>query len=40
MLSGLSRIGPLVEQPLEEVQEVLDTNVMGVLRVTQVWCKA
>lgn len=34
--TGLSRIGPLVEQPLSEVQEVFDTNVMGVLRVCQV----
>ena len=29
-----------MEQPLGEVQEVFDTNVMGVLRVTQVRCGA
>ena len=34
--AGLSRKGPLAEQALEEVQQIFDTNVMGVLRVTQV----
>lgn len=33
--AGLSRVGPLVEQPLREVEEVLNTNVLGVVRVTQ-----
>lgn len=33
---GLNRVGPLVEQPISEVQEVFETNVMGVLRMTQV----
>lgn len=34
-VAGLSRVGPLVEQPLSEVEEVLQTNVLGVVRVTQ-----
>lgn len=34
--AGLSRVGPLVEQPLAEVEEVMATNVLGVVRVTQV----
>lgn len=34
--AGLSRVGPVVEQPLEEIQEVFDTNFLGVVRVTQV----
>lgn len=33
--AGLSRVGPLVEQPLSEIEEVLQTNVLGVVRVTQ-----
>ena len=33
--TGLRRVGPLVEQPLSEVEEVLQTNVLGVVRVTQ-----
>lgn len=35
LFAGLSRVGPLVEQPLSEVEEVLQTNVFGVVRVTQ-----
>lgn len=34
-VAGLSRVGPLVEQPLSEIEEVLQTNVLGVVRVTQ-----
>lgn len=33
--AGLSRVGPAIEQPLDEVREVLETNVLGVYRVTQ-----
>jgi short-subunit dehydrogenase len=33
--AGMSKVGPLLEQPLAEVQSVLDTNLIGVLRVTQ-----
>lgn len=33
--AGISKFGPIAEQPLEEVVSVLDTNVLGVLRVTQ-----
>lgn len=34
--AGISKFGPLAEQPLSEVTAVFDTNVMGVLRMTQV----
>ena len=34
--AGVSRVGPLAEQPLGEVEEVLQTNLVGLLRVTQV----
>ncbi|KAL6779320.1 hypothetical protein ACKKBG_A11855 [Auxenochlorella protothecoides x Auxenochlorella symbiontica] len=33
--AGISKFGPLAEQPLSEVTAVFDTNVMGVLRMTQ-----
>jgi 1-acylglycerone phosphate reductase len=33
--AGLSRAGPLVEQPLSEIEDILQTNVLGVVRVTQ-----
>lgn len=34
--AGLARFGPIAEQPLDELDQMLDTNVMGVIRVTQV----
>ena len=34
--AGLSRVGPLLEQPLEEFNEVMQTNFIGVVRLTQV----
>ena len=34
--AGVSRIGPLVEQPLAEMRELFEANLWGVLRVTQV----
>lgn len=33
--AGLSRIGPVIEQPLQEFREVHETNVLGVIRVCQ-----
>lgn len=33
--AGISCFGPAAVQPLEEVQKVLDTNVLGVLRTVQ-----
>ncbi|PSC76883.1 short-chain dehydrogenase reductase isoform C [Micractinium conductrix] len=33
--AGLSRVGPIVEQPMSEVEEVLNANFFGVIRVTQ-----
>lgn len=33
--AGLIRIGPLLEQPIDEVREVLETNVIGQLCLTQ-----
>ncbi|GAB4818201.1 hypothetical protein N2152v2_005247 [Parachlorella kessleri] len=33
--AGVSRIGPLVEQPLGEMRELFEANLWGVLRVTQ-----
>ncbi len=36
MCAGVSRIGPLVEQPLSDMEELFNTNIMGVLRVSQV----
>jgi 1-acylglycerone phosphate reductase len=33
--AGLSRIGPIIEQPLQEFREVLDTNVVGVIQMCQ-----
>lgn len=33
--AGLSRFGPVIEQPLAEFQEVLDTNLIGAVRVVQ-----
>ena len=33
--AGLSRFGPLLEQPVERVAEVMDANVYGVLRCVQ-----
>ena len=33
--AGVSRVGPVVEQPLGEVLQVLDTNLLGVLRLIQ-----
>ena len=33
--AGMSSIGPIVEQPLAEVQKVLETNLVGVIRVNQ-----
>ncbi|KAI3434964.1 hypothetical protein D9Q98_003017 [Chlorella vulgaris] len=33
--AGLSRVGPVIEQPLSEVQEIFDANLFGVVRVTQ-----
>lgn len=35
LLAGLSRVGPVIEQPLSEVQEIFDANLFGVVRVTQ-----
>lgn len=34
--AGISRMGPLLEQPLSELREVLDTNVIGQLCISQV----
>lgn len=34
--AGISKFGPLAEQPLADVAAIFDTNVMGVLRMTQV----
>jgi NAD(P)-dependent dehydrogenase (short-subunit alcohol dehydrogenase family) len=33
--AGINVFGPLLEQPLAEVREVLETNVLGLLAVTQ-----
>lgn len=33
--AGLSRVGPIVEQPLSEMQEVMEANLFGVVRVMQ-----
>ncbi|KAI0310761.1 NAD-binding protein [Amylostereum chailletii] len=33
--AGLSRVGPLVEVPQEQVAEIFETNVFGVLRLTR-----
>lgn len=33
--AGISRIGPIAEQSLDEMEEVLQTNVVGVIRVTK-----
>lgn len=33
--AGLSRVGPIVEQPMSEVEEVMAANYFGVVRVTQ-----
>ena len=33
--AGLSRFGPVTEQPLAEFKEVLDTNLIGAVRVIQ-----
>ena len=33
--SGMQATGPLVEQPLEYFQQVMDTNVTGAVRMTQ-----
>lgn len=33
--AGLSRVGPVVEQPLSQLEEVMDTNLVGVVRLTQ-----
>jgi len=33
--AGLSAIGPIAEQPLSEVSKVMETNLLGVIRVTQ-----
>lgn len=34
--AGMSALGPIVEQPLSEVRQVLETNLIGVIRVNQV----
>lgn len=34
--AGVAAVMPLLEQPIEQMQKVLDTNVLGVLRVIQV----
>ncbi len=33
--AGMQATGPLVEQPLEYFQQVMDTNVTGTVRMTQ-----
>lgn len=33
--AGITRMGPLLEQPLSELREVLDTNVIGQLCLSQ-----
>ncbi|KAL4425272.1 hypothetical protein ABPG75_009288 [Micractinium tetrahymenae] len=33
--AGLSRVGPIIEQPMSEVEEVMAANFFGVVRVTQ-----
>lgn len=33
--AGVSRVGPVAEQKLSEIRDVLETNVLGVVRVTQ-----
>ena len=34
-LAGLQATGPLVEQPIEYFQQVMDTNLTGAVRMTQ-----
>jgi hypothetical protein len=36
LAAGLSRVGPIVEQPLAEIQEIMAANFFGAVRVTQV----
>ena len=34
--AGLTRSGPLLELPLDDAREIMETNVLGVLAVSQV----